>query len=50
MRCNLPPKGWRCNAEAGHDGPCAAWPDSLWLRAKWAYILRDPSLLWRNRG
>ncbi len=24
--CTVPPKGWRCTRESGHDGPCAAWP------------------------
>lgn len=22
--CKLPPEGWACTREAGHDGPCAA--------------------------
>jgi len=26
--CTLPPSGWRCTREAGHDGPCAAVPSS----------------------
>lgn len=26
MRCELPPIGWACTREAGHDGPCAAVP------------------------
>jgi len=25
--CDLPPVGWRCTRESGHDGPCAAVPD-----------------------
>lgn len=24
--CTLPPPGWRCTREPGHDGPCAALP------------------------
>jgi len=24
-KCSLPPKGWRCTREPGHEGPCAAW-------------------------
>lgn len=24
--CAIPPEGWYCTREAGHDGPCAAWP------------------------
>jgi hypothetical protein len=24
--CLVPPKGWWCSREAGHDGPCAARP------------------------
>lgn len=24
--CKLPPPGWYCTREGGHDGPCAAWP------------------------
>lgn len=25
---SVPPEGWRCTREAGHDGPCAAVPTS----------------------
>lgn len=25
--CNVPPKGWFCTREGGHEGPCAAHPD-----------------------
>lgn len=25
-RCVVPPAGWACSREAGHDGPCAAVP------------------------
>lgn len=28
-KCTLPPEGWECTREAGHDGPCAAIPVSL---------------------
>lgn len=24
--CSIPPAGWRCTREPGHDGPCAAIP------------------------
>lgn len=24
--CSKAPAGWRCSREAGHEGPCAAWP------------------------
>lgn len=24
--CRVPPQGWRCTREPGHDGPCAAVP------------------------
>jgi hypothetical protein len=23
-RCDVPPEGWWCSREKGHDGPCAA--------------------------
>jgi hypothetical protein len=23
-QCGVPPEGWVCSREAGHDGPCAA--------------------------
>jgi hypothetical protein len=26
LPCNVPPKGWLCTRESGHDGPCAAVP------------------------
>lgn len=45
MKCNLAPKGWSCSREASHEGPCAAWPSSLWMRIKWAILLRDLSIL-----
>jgi hypothetical protein len=25
-KCNVPPAGWYCTREKGHDGPCAAHP------------------------
>jgi hypothetical protein len=25
-QCEVPPPGWWCSREAGHDGPCAAYP------------------------
>jgi hypothetical protein len=28
-RCEVPPEGWRCTREPGHDGPCAAVEDVL---------------------
>lgn len=29
LQCDLPPKGWACYLEAGHDGPCPTWPVRL---------------------
>jgi hypothetical protein len=26
--CKLPPQGWYCTRQAGHDGPCAAYLNS----------------------
>lgn len=26
-QCKVPPEGWYCTREPGHDGPCAAYPD-----------------------
>jgi hypothetical protein len=26
-KCEVPPTGWRCTREWGHEGPCAALPD-----------------------
>lgn len=26
--CDQPPAGWYCTRGKGHDGPCAAWPES----------------------
>jgi hypothetical protein len=26
MTCNIPPNGWHCTRDQGHDGPCAAIP------------------------
>lgn len=25
-QCNIPPEGWKCSRNAGHEGPCAATP------------------------
>lgn len=25
--CKAPPPGWWCPGEAGHSGPCPAWPE-----------------------
>lgn len=25
--CKIPPPGWLCTREGGHEGPCAAIPD-----------------------
>jgi len=27
-RCEMPPVGWTCSRDNGHDGPCAASPDT----------------------
>ena len=24
-KCNIPPKGWLCTRQPGHEGPCAAY-------------------------
>jgi hypothetical protein len=24
--CQVPPPGWWCSRDPGHDGPCAAYP------------------------
>ena len=29
--CAIPPDGWACSRSAGHDGPCAAYPEPLTL-------------------
>jgi hypothetical protein len=30
MQCQIPPQGWYCTRQAGHDGPCAAVPEPLY--------------------
>jgi hypothetical protein len=30
--CTLPPEGWACSREPGHDGPCAARPEGPIIR------------------
>lgn len=32
--CTVPPPGWRCTREPGHDGPCAALPVEETLTGK----------------
>lgn len=48
MKCTLPPKDWKCNLEAGHDGPCPAWPASFWQKLKWSIILWDWKI-WKGK-
>lgn len=43
VKCSLAPKGWSCSRSAGHEGPCAAWPATFWLKLKWSFILRSLS-------
>ena len=33
--CDVPPNGWKCSRERGHDGPCAAIPMSSLELATW---------------
>lgn len=33
-QCTIPPPGWWCSREPGHDGPCAARPRSSDAQAK----------------
>lgn len=28
VSCDLPPEGWYCTREKGHEGPCAAYPEN----------------------
>lgn len=28
LMCTIPPSGWTCNRDPGHEGPCAAMPSS----------------------
>lgn len=39
MTCQIPPEGWDCTRDAGHDGPCAAVPtDPQPIQtASWSY-------------
>jgi hypothetical protein len=33
--CRIPPEGWMCSREQGHDGPCAAsvdFPEAKFLK------------------
>lgn len=32
-QCTIPPKGWRCTRDAGHEGPCAAVKIPWWKQA-----------------
>lgn len=29
-KCTIPPEGWECSREPGHEGPCAARPVYPW--------------------
>ena len=30
MTCQIPPEGWSCSRESGHEGPCAASADGYY--------------------
>lgn len=47
-RCQKAPEGWRCSGFVGHPGACAAWPDTLWLKIKWAWKLKNLNILVRR--
>jgi hypothetical protein len=38
--CKIPPQGWWCSREAGHEGPCAARPVNL--EAPWNQVFYYP--------
>jgi hypothetical protein len=40
MTCTIPPKGWTCSREAGHEGPCAA--RKVNLEAPWDTVFYYP--------
>ena len=62
QQCDLPPKGWYCTLEDGHDGPCPTHPCQWKLRVeqldrsgalafwgwRWEWSVRewDGSALW----
>jgi hypothetical protein len=29
-KCQIPPEGWSCSRESGHEGPCAASADEFY--------------------
>jgi hypothetical protein len=31
VTCELPPPGWWCSREPGHEGPCAARESTCWI-------------------
>lgn len=39
--CTLPPAGWYCTREAGHDGPCAAPPTQGEATIEAPVVFRD---------
>jgi len=39
--CHIPPKGWWCSREEGHEGPCAARPATFSKRLYWSIRLRS---------
>lgn len=51
MSCKVPPPGWWCSREEGHDGPCAARSSGrVWwiIKAIWNECLCW--LLWHDHG
>lgn len=34
--CQIPPEGWVCSREEGHEGPCAASPDTCCAPHCWS--------------
>lgn len=43
--CQVPPLGWSCTRESGHDGPCAAVPVKLGLLTRLRRWIRETDWL-----
>ena len=45
LECHIPPVGWKCTREAGHDGPCAAYPDAMLVGEPQPSSYREPAAI-----
>ena len=49
QRCEVPPEGWTCSRQKGHDGPCAASPVGQLVIINGMFFSHSEILKWREQ-